>query len=185
MKRHFFRRATDSFARFTVAPFTRRREQDPAKADKITKIQRDLDETTEVLVSSIKLRLLNHLLLKFTVQCFWFGLFLLMFFFLSLLLILLRSCIFLVLVIFVVLFVLALVIVVVFVIFLFRILALVVALVVFLVCCLCFLVLILVLVLSACSCTKHANTRGCAWCPARHLTRFTPCVVRSLFVKRQ
>lgn len=25
-------------------------EQDPAKADKITKIQRDLDETTEVLV---------------------------------------------------------------------------------------------------------------------------------------
>lgn len=26
-------------------------EQDPAKADKITKIQRDLDETTEVLVS--------------------------------------------------------------------------------------------------------------------------------------
>lgn len=25
--------------------------QDPAKADKITKIQRDLDETTEVLVS--------------------------------------------------------------------------------------------------------------------------------------
>lgn len=136
MKRHFFRRATDSFARFTVAPFTRRREQDPAKADKITKIQRDLDETTEVLVSSIKLRLLNHLLLKFTVQCFWFGLFLLMFFFLSLLLILLCSCIFLVLVIFVVLFVLALVIVVVFVIFLFRILALVVALVVFLVCCL-------------------------------------------------